>query len=154
MFAIINHDIFDTNNNVTFSFKVSDHKKIGEVVLCHTRKGDRIGRIVEMTDKLNFTPKAKAVRATKATMANLSSYDLALVSLYRSGKTNITALTEKELEKVLKNFNGYSDHRALEAFCYNNGADYVEFFSVYGGDKNIRIYSDYFEGIFMDYCFG
>ena len=117
-YAVINHEITNTNNENTFTFIIEGNKNIGDIVLCKTKKGNKLGRIVKILDNVDFTPTATAVKLNNGRKRMLSNYD----------RATLKYLETKDIEKALNEFYGYGDERAITSWLYNVAKqDYVHF---------------------------
>jgi hypothetical protein len=147
---IITHDLTATNPNPNFlfTFKGEGNRKIGEIVICQTKRGNRLGKIVDIIDEklVDFTPTASIIKLNAGRKRNnLSAYDRA---------TLIWVETQDE-EQALSCFNGYSDKNAIIAFCYNElNADNVRFEDNWGCTSVEILYYETDGTYNIEYCFG
>ena len=97
----ISHNLINKNDDEPlFTFKTEGKKKIGDIVLCKTCKGSRLGKIIEITDKCDFTPTASAVKINNGRKRNiLSNFQRAELALLEE---NIINFPEEEEEKIRK----------------------------------------------------
>ena len=147
---IITHDLTSTtpNPNYLFTFNGEGNRKIGEIILCKTCRGNRLGKIVDIIDEksVNFTPTASICKLNAGRRRNaLSAYDRALLTLIET----------KDEEQALSCFNGYSDKNAIMAFCYNElNADNVCFKNNWGCTSVEILYYETNGTYSTEYCFG
>lgn len=160
-FIKITHNL--TNEGETlFTFITEGNKKIGEIVICKTCKGYRLGKIIEITDKCDFTPTASAVKINNGRRRNLlSNFQRAELALLEENITNLPEEEDEKIRKVLNNFLGYGDEREITAFLYKYGCENVHFKTDSMGYKHIlwdiEEYDEegFWEGSYSrSYCFG
>lgn len=134
-YAVINHNIIDnsTDNTTTFTFAIEGNKKIGDIVLCKTKKGNKLGKIVNIVNNIDFIPTAKAVKLNNGRKRNLSNYD----------RATLIYLETQDIEKSLNEFYGYGEEKAVTSWLYNiANQDYVHFKTNYFANKEVE-YSTY-----------
>lgn len=133
-YAIINHNITNNIDNTnTFTFIIEGNKNIGDIVLCKTKKGNKLGKIINILDNVNFTPTAKAVKLNNGRKRNLSNYD----------RATLKYLETQDIKKSLNEFYGYGEEKAVTSWLYNiANQDYVHFKTNYFGTKEVE-YSTY-----------
>lgn len=132
-YAQIKHNIIDNNTDNTFIFIIEGNKKIGDIVLCKTKKGDKLGKIINILDNVDFTPTAKAVKLNNGRKRNLPNYD----------RATLKYLETQDIKKALNEFYGYSEEKAITSWLYNiANQDYVHFKTNFFGNKEVE-YSTY-----------
>ena len=153
MFYVINHEITNENAPTTFTFKGEGNRQIGEIVLCQTCRGNRLGRIVKIIEEtqVDFVPTARICKLNAGRRRNaLSAYDRAM----------LVYVETQDAEKALECFNGYSDKNQIMAFAYNVlDADNVSFKNQWGCTTVVLNYFGYYKdgayyGNDLEYCFG
>lgn len=114
-------EIKHPNTEKTFNFRSNTKLNVGEIAVCRTRRGYRLGEVISIHESTADEAKAHsgiAARATARRQAKLSPYDRATVVLK----------TTKNEEEAVKCFNPYNnaERNALVAFLYNEtGASYI-----------------------------
>ena len=147
---IITHSITATNPNPNycFTFKGEGNKNVGDIVICKTKRGNRLGKIVEIIDEntVDFIPTAIICKLNAGRKRNaLLAYDRAM----------ITWVETRDEEKALSCFNGYTDKNAIMAFCYNElNADNVRFNNNWGCTSVEILYYETDGTYSTEYCFG